>query len=227
MDTVNGLLARVGLRKPQQQLTREQAMEARPVRNPALHWKLNDEDNVVIAIERRNDVPGKALGWLFMVPERRSITLDDVGSLVWINCDGENTVADLVTMLSSHLKVTRRETEVSLTEYLKTLGKRGMVGFMVDREVAEATGAVGQDVVGLESVAKTRNELEQVRQKTAAEAAETERIIEQMDADEPGTSDADEPGTNDAEKPAASDDEDDDSGEWKEGGSLVERVDDF
>lgn len=219
MDGVNGLLARFGLRKPQQQLTREQAMEARPVRNPALHWKVNDEDNAVITVERRSDVPGKALGWLFMVPERRSITLDDVGSLVWINCDGENTVADLVTMLSSHLKVTRRETEVSLTEYLKTLGKRGMIGFMVDREVAEASGAVGQDVVGLESVAKTRDELEQVRQKTAAEAAETERILQQMDADEPATSDA--------EVPAASDDDDDDSGEWKEGGSLVERVDDF
>ena len=221
MDGVNGLLARLGLRKPQQQLTREQAMEARPVRNPALHWKVNDEDNVVITVERRADVPGKALGWLFMVPERRSLTLDDVGSLVWINCDGENTVSDLVTMLSSHLKVTRRETEVSLTEYLKTLGKRGMIGFMVDRDVAEATGAAGQDVVGLESVARTKDELEQVRQKTAAEAAETERIIKQMEAEEPAAGDAEEPAT------GADDGEDDDSGEWKEGGSLVERVDDF
>ena len=128
MDGVNGLLVRLGLRKPQQQLTREQAMDARPVRNPALHWKVNDQDNVVITVERRGDIPGKALGWLFMVPERRSITLDDVGSMVWVNCDGKNTVTEIVAMLSSRLKITKRETEVSLTEYLRTLGKRGKIG---------------------------------------------------------------------------------------------------
>ncbi len=210
MDGVNDLLVRVGLRKAQHQLSREQAMDARPVRNPALHWKINDEDHVVITIERRSDAPGKALGWLFMVPERRSITLDDVGSMVWINCDGENTVSDLVAMLSAHLKVTRRETEVSLTEYLRTLGQRGMVGFMVEREVAEATGAAGQDIVGLEKVAKTTEEMERVRQKTAEEAAETERIIKQMDAGERERN---------GKKP--------DDDKWDEGDSLVERVDDY
>jgi len=80
MDTFNNVLVRLRLRKLKPQLTREQAMGARPVRNPSLQWKVNDDESVVVILPRRGDLSGKALGWLFMVPEQKPVELDELGS---------------------------------------------------------------------------------------------------------------------------------------------------
>jgi len=181
MDTFNNVLVRLRLRKLKPQLTREQAMGARPVRNPSLQWKVNDEESVVVVLPRRGDLSGKALGWLFMVPEQKPVELDELGSLVWHHCDGNNTVAKIVEVLASRYKLSRHEVELTLTEYLRMLGKRGMVGFMVDKKVAEEAGVAGQDVIGLEEVATTAQELAAAQQQAEEEAAETKRILEEME----------------------------------------------
>lgn len=181
MDTVNNVLVRLRLRKLKPQLTREQAMGARPVRNPSLQWKVTDEENVVVILPRRGDLSGKALGWLFMVPEQKPVELDELGSLVWHHCDGARTVAEIVEVLALKYKLSRHEVELTLTEYLRMLGKRGMVGFMVDKKVAEEAGVAGQDVIGLEDVATTEQELAAAQQQAAEEAAETKRILEEME----------------------------------------------
>lgn len=168
--TASGLLERVGLKKTRTPLTREQAFEARPVRNPRLKWRVNEADCVEVIVPRRKDVVGRVLGFLFFVPENRPVTLDEVGSRVWHLCDGEHTVADVARTLAEEYKLGRREVEVSLTEYLRTLGKRGMVGFLVPKEFLEDEDE--GELVGLDDVGTTREDLEQARQQAeAAEAA--------------------------------------------------------
>lgn len=181
---VNRILTVLRLKKDEPKLTRAQAMSAKPVRNPALQWKPNDEGNVVVVLPRRDDMAGKMLGWLFMVPQQKPLVLDELGTTVWMACDGLNSVADVVDSMAAKYKLNKREVEVSLTEFLRTLGKRGMIGFMVDRAIAEEAGVAGQEIVGLEDVAKTREEYEAARQKAEAEAVETARIIAEMDAKE-------------------------------------------
>ena len=131
------------------QLTREQALSACPVRNPNLEWEVNEQDEVVVKIPRRGDNVGRFLGWMFFVPESRPIVLDEVGSFVWNYCDGSRSVADLVDLMAAEYQVGKREMELSLTEYLKTLGKRGMVGLLVNREIAEQAGLKGKQIIGL------------------------------------------------------------------------------
>jgi hypothetical protein len=110
------------------------------------------------------------------------VELDDVGSAVWEACDGNNTVNDIVGILADEYKLSRREVEMSLTKYLRTLGQRKMIGFMVDRETAEEAGiAEDQDVVGLEDVAKTKDELEQARREAELEAEEGRRLLEETE----------------------------------------------
>lgn len=180
MQTVGNVLVRVGLKKRRPQLTREQAMGARPIRNPSLQWKVNDEGNAVVVLPRRGDWSGKALGWLFMVPAQKPVELDEVGSTVWEHCDADHTVAEIVDVLASKYKLNRREVEVSLTEYLRTLGRRGMVGFVVDKEIAREAGVADQDIIGLEDIATTREQLAEAQQRTAEAAEETRRILEEM-----------------------------------------------
>ena len=179
----NDILVRLKLRTRQAQLTREQAMGAYPVRNPALQWKVNNAGNVVVVLPRRGDIQGKALGWLFMVPESKPIELDEVGTDVWHYCNGDHTVAGLVALLAEKYKLNKREVEVSLTEYLRTLGKRGMIGFMVDQKVAEEAGVAGQEVIGLEHLATTKEQLKAAQDAAAEEAVEQARVLAEMESD--------------------------------------------
>jgi hypothetical protein len=119
-------------RKPK--LKRDQALHARPIRNPALKWTELDSGEIRIVLPRRKDTTGKLLSVLFYIPKSRPVNLDVVGSRVWSLCDGEHTVAEIADVLAEEHKLHRREAEVSLTEFLKMLGKRNMVAFVVPKE---------------------------------------------------------------------------------------------
>lgn len=127
-------------------LTREQAMQAWPVRNPALKTKLSDDGIVTIELPRRKDAIGGVLGFLFSVPESKPVQLDEVGTFVWTLCDGDHTVGDIIAALADEYKLNRREVEVSLNKYLQDLAKRGIIAFAVPRDVAEAAGLEGPTI---------------------------------------------------------------------------------
>jgi hypothetical protein len=138
------ILVGLHLKKSGSGLTREQAMAAWPVRNPSLTYQTTDDGTVKVDLPRRKDWMGGLLSFAFMVPDSRPVQLDDVGTLVWGLCDGEHTVSDVLEALCNEYKLNRREVEVSLTQYLQTLGKRGMIAFAVPKEVAEEAGLKGQ-----------------------------------------------------------------------------------
>ena len=164
------MLEQFGLKRPPSPLTREQAFQARPVRNPALKWRLNDEDNVEIIVPRRSDRMGRILGFLFYVPETRPLVLDEVGTRVWQLCDGERTVEEIVQVLSDQYILDRHEVELSLTAYMRTLGRRGMIGFLVPEEMARELGEQGRELVGLPGVS-SRSDLEKARAQADQEEA--------------------------------------------------------
>lgn len=135
------VLERLRLKKRGPSLTREQALNALPVRNPTLKWEQNDRGDVVITLTRRRDAKGRLVSFFFHVPRSRDITLDQVGSRVWRLCNGRRTVEELIDQLADEYKLNRREAEVSLTEYLRQLGQRGMVGLLVETDETEEAEA--------------------------------------------------------------------------------------
>lgn len=139
-------------RKPR--LSREHALQARPIRNPALEWKELDNGEVQVILPRRRDAVGKLLSVLFYIPPSKPVNLDTVGAQVWKLCDGEHTVKAIAERLMEEHKLHRREAEVSLTEFLKMLGKRNMVGFVVPTEYLQ-TGHKSTN----SAPEKTKNEL--------------------------------------------------------------------
>ena len=184
---VNSVLERVGMKKKPMPLSRDKAFEARPVRNPSLKWRINEEGTIEVIVPRRKDMFGRVMGFLFFVPESRPITLDEVGTAVWELCDGEHTVEEIVRALSKDYKLQRREVEVSLTEYLRTLGKKGMVGFLIPKEAIEEEDA--GELVGLEDVGTTREDLERAKQQ-AEEALAAEEAEAEADEDDDLSDDA-------------------------------------
>lgn len=121
-------------RKKRPQLSREQVMRSRPVRNVLLQWTRGADGKVVITIPRRQDWVGRIANIFFAIPKTRQLILDDeVGSTVWTICDGEHTISSIVDHLCKTYQLTRKEAEVSVTEFLRQLGRRRLVGFAVDQ----------------------------------------------------------------------------------------------
>jgi len=116
----------------QPRLSKHEALAARPVRNQAVEWRAEGERTVLV-LRRREDRLGRLLSLLFVVPKERKIELDRVGSLVWRQCDGRHTVAELIAELAGKYKLNRKEAEVSLTSFLRMLGKRKLIAIAVPK----------------------------------------------------------------------------------------------
>jgi hypothetical protein len=121
------------LRK-QPKIGREAMLKSKPARNDALTWEKNEEDEVIITVERRKDWKARVLSKIFWIPENRTMMLDQIGAQVWDMCDGKTTVDAMIRKLSEEHKLNLKEAEVSLLTYLKSLGKKHLIGFLVEKD---------------------------------------------------------------------------------------------
>jgi hypothetical protein len=64
--------------------------------------------------------------WLFARPKRIEVELDDIGSWVVERCDGRS-LQRLAGDLAAHLKLTRREAETALADFVKLLLMRRLL----------------------------------------------------------------------------------------------------
>lgn len=118
-------------RKRKQRISRDTAYAAYPLRNAHLAYERQDNGELTITVPRREDGWVRLLARIFVVPKQRQVVLDQVGADIWELCDGRHTVRELVSHVAGKYKLNKKEAEVSLTTYLKNLGKRGLVGFAV------------------------------------------------------------------------------------------------
>ncbi len=120
---------RIG-RRPR--VTPEQVLGSRPMRNPNLTTEELPDGGLRIVGQRSDRLPIRLLSMLFPIPKERRIELDSVGRQVWELCDGEHTLREMIELFRKRHKLTHTEAEWSLRNYLRDLGKRGLVGFVVD-----------------------------------------------------------------------------------------------
>ena len=114
-------------------LTREAMLNSRPARNELLNWETAETGEAQITVERSDSWKTRILSKVFYIPTERTITLDSVGTDVWKMCDGNTSVSAMIQGLQDRYKLDRKEAEVSLLSYLKTLGQKNFVGFLVDK----------------------------------------------------------------------------------------------
>lgn len=120
------------LRK-QPRISREAMFNSKPTRNDQLEWKTNNDDEVTITLKRADTTKVKVLSKIFWVPEKRTLVLDEIGSQVWKMCDGRTSVASMIKQLCDVHKLNAKEAEISLLTYLRTLGRKNLLGFLVEK----------------------------------------------------------------------------------------------
>jgi hypothetical protein len=118
-------------RKRIPRLTPEQVLTSRPVRNEALKTEPMEGGGLRVHVSRSGRWWVRLLALLFPIPRERVVELDAAGQQVWELCDGKNTLREIMEEFQRQHKLTRSEAEWSLRTYLKDLGKRGLVGFLV------------------------------------------------------------------------------------------------
>lgn len=120
-------------RKEKKVVPREDVLSAIPIRNPLIKWELEDTGEAKLTIPLRKSAKLTILSFLFRVPKKKVVMLDEIGTQVWLRCDGNHRVEDLVREMGEVHNLTRREVEVSLFSYLQQLAQRGYIGLELKR----------------------------------------------------------------------------------------------
>ena len=118
-------------------LNRSAMLKSRPTRNESesINWEKTEEGEIQIKIKRQEESwKIRFLSKLFYIPKYKGFTLDEVGSEVWQMCNGRNSVSDMIGNLSEKYQLNRKEAEISLLQYLKTLGEKRFIGFVMHDE---------------------------------------------------------------------------------------------
>ncbi len=116
-------------------------LNSRPARNELLSWQKTEAGEVQITVRHQDTWKVRLLSKIFYIPRERKITLDALGAEVWQMCTGRATVAQMIEALSQKYQLNRKEAEVSLLSYLKTLGQKRFIGFLLEGDRAPGRGA--------------------------------------------------------------------------------------
>ena len=139
----------LGKKAERPRITRQDALRVYPVRNPSLEWEIDEEGVVSATLRRPDNLKSRLIGSFLMAPESRQLKLDEVGTFVWNLCDGKHTVKDIVEAMVARYKLSRREVEVSLTEFLRRLAKRGMIAVAVPRDIVDSLDPATAKALGI------------------------------------------------------------------------------
>lgn len=113
-------------------ITREQTLAAKPLRHPRIEWAREERkaDNVSVALLQiprlRNKWADFVARWM-QVPDFKRIELDEIGSDVWEMCDGKTNVEGIAKAIGAAYRLNKRQSEVSVTAYLKMLAERRLI----------------------------------------------------------------------------------------------------
>ncbi|KPJ62864.1 MAG: hypothetical protein AMS15_02500 [Planctomycetes bacterium DG_23] len=121
----------MAFRKKPRGLSRDESFATIPVRNQLLEYQEDEEGLVSIKIPRKDTRLVKAMSKMMYVPPSRVISLDEIGSYVWRMCDGQTTVRQIIDDFRKTHKLSRKEAEIFIVTFLRTLAKKGIIGLAV------------------------------------------------------------------------------------------------
>jgi hypothetical protein len=113
-------------------LTRGDALQFIPVKNKEVKEVLLENGVVML------NYPMKFRPWFAAIVRRlggktnktwtKKVELDEMGSAFWNLIDGKLTVEKLIEKFAGEYQLHAKEAEVAVTQFLRELGKRGLIG---------------------------------------------------------------------------------------------------
>jgi len=111
---------------------RDYALACKPRRLPVVRTEEKEEGKLYVTVKIR---PARWVKWFGGREEvDRTFALDAIGGEVYEACDGKSQVKVMVREFAKTHKVSLAEAEVSVTSFLQTLMKKGLVAMTFDEE---------------------------------------------------------------------------------------------
>lgn len=99
-------------------------MEMKPKRDGNIEW--NEGEKVVLKIKRDGKLD-KIMNKIFKTPIVTNLELDEIGSYVWENCDGEKNVYEISIGLKNHFGNRVEPAIDRLVQYIKILKNNSLI----------------------------------------------------------------------------------------------------
>ena len=117
------------LKQKRKGLDRRRSLEGIPVINKNVSIESNEKGNLIISAK----VPRKSGFFSRFLPPViiRNVKLDELGSFVATQIDGEKNVLDIIEAFIARYHTNRRETELSVVAFLKSLVQRQVISIVV------------------------------------------------------------------------------------------------
>ncbi|MGW8301425.1 MAG: PqqD family protein [Desulfobacterales bacterium] len=124
---------RVFKKKPKApSISRTEALDRIPVKNRQISENRLETGEIVIGypVTMRPLFAGlaKRFGGQEVRTQIKKLQLDELGTSVWNLMDGHRSVRQLVKMFAETHQLETREAEVSVTQFVRELGRRGLIG---------------------------------------------------------------------------------------------------
>jgi hypothetical protein len=120
----------LGRRKHPDAIDRRRSLASVPVLNEALTWEKADDGRLTLVIEFKR---GKGFLDRFKPPiMRRKVRLDELGQFVFEHVDGRRDVKSIIDAFADRYRTDRREAELSVAEFLKSLAQRHVISLIVE-----------------------------------------------------------------------------------------------
>lgn len=113
-------------------MTRSEALAYKPVKNQDVSETRLETGEVVIeypmAVRPLIAAVARRLGKSQDLTRTRKLQLDALGTSVWDLIDGRHTVRRMINIFAQTHRLEKKEAEVSVTQFIRELGKRGLLG---------------------------------------------------------------------------------------------------
>ena len=109
----------------------DELLAAVPFQNEAADVRTAPQGTMLVS------VPLKKPRWLvppltYILPfsSERRVELDEIGSEVFQMCDGEKTVESIIEKFAENHKLSFRESQIPVTQFLEQLSQRGLIAIV-------------------------------------------------------------------------------------------------
>jgi hypothetical protein len=120
-------------RKARKQPSREESLEAKPLRSPAAELRPTEDGGAKLVVPLH---PSTRFAWLLRMPAgaTKTFELDAIGVFVWEQCDGKTSVQQIIRKLAKRYNLGLRQAEVPTVQFLQMLGRKGLIGLSKGEE---------------------------------------------------------------------------------------------
>lgn len=120
-------MAKKSMKRP----TVEQMFKSVPHRNAAMRVEIREDGTALVSVPiRRPRYMIPPLSWLLPFSGKRRLELDTLGASVLDMCDGETTVEKMITRFAATHKLSFREAQAPVVQFLKMLTQRGVIAIV-------------------------------------------------------------------------------------------------